>query len=193
MLYSDSAKAQTAPQKSVTKAGAFSLMPIYGLESFQAINENGESSEFSSNTLGLRISLKPFSQSLPGLLLFAETFMSEGENSADSLEKIESDTFRFGFTSYLAKFLYVGGFYGSKEIEVSSDSNPQVLSWDATIAGIGLGLDVLTIGESFNLSIEAWKYAGFAPRKPEQDYNLGTDSADFLIGIRWSPAVTVNW
>lgn len=191
-FFSASAYSQNA-ERSVLKSGPFSLMPFGGLESLNAVNGEGENTKFSGTTYGLRAVLRPLPDTLKGFQLFVDGSMAKGTNELDEVEELSTSTVRFGFTQYLAYFLYVGGFYGYKNIEVTNSIPSEQIDAEATITGIGLGLDLLTIGESWALSLEAWQYSGYAPRNTNQGYNLGTNSAEYYLGIRWSPTVTLNW
>ena len=117
--------------------------------------------------------------------------LGEGENSAFVNESIETQSVRFGSTYHVNSILFVGGAFGSKTLKVKNQ-NDVTMDLKTTQTGFGIGIDVLTIGDGLSFTLEGWRYSGYGAAGEGQSFNVGSESYEYFLSIRWSPMVTVS-
>jgi hypothetical protein len=180
--------------RAVSKIGSLAGTFLGGMETLRMSNAEGEMAEFDATTFGLRIGIRPAQDLLPGFSLFFEGSMTDGKNASNSHEDLEVTTFKYGATQYVASIFFIGGYIGSRAVEATLKGAPaEEVDSKASVTGIGLGVDLLKVGDSLAMSLEVWNHSGHALKSDDQPHNMGVSSIEYYIGIRWSPTVTIAW
>ena len=189
LFFSWSAQAQQMIAQEFSKKGAFSFTPLLGMETASYTNESGLHAAYSGMSYGARLTLRPMPDGSPAFSIFAEYLAAQGENSDFATEENEVRATHFGFTQHLFYFLYLGAAIGERNIKFKQPTQNLSIEVDAKVAGLGLGFDVISIGESWTISLEAWQYYGYSVKGANDTHNRGLSSTEYFLGVRWSPAV----
>ncbi|MEK6555734.1 MAG: hypothetical protein AABZ31_10865 [Bdellovibrionota bacterium] len=189
LLVGGFAKAQQQDQV-FTKSGFFYFLPYYVSSSDRLTTSSGQLAKFEGDGYGLRLGVSPFPNWLPGLSITADFSVSEGANETDSSEKIKWSQVSYGLAQYMNRFLYLSAKYSEKKITVADSLIETELN--PTSVAMGIGIDVIRIGDTFALSLEADYNKGFSERTKNQNaaYNAGSDGIEYRVGIRWSPGIS---
>lgn len=189
LLFSSLASAQQE-SKTVNKAGALYFYPFYSMNESRFTNTDGRLVKFEGDGFGLRLGFRPFAVWLPGLSLTAEYASETAENENDSSEELKSTSISYGLTQYMNRFFYFSGRVGKKTIEIENGSIESELKPE--FVNVGIGLDLLQVGDSFSFTLEALYSKGFSEKTKNTNaaYNAGFDGIEYRVGIRWSPSVS---